>query len=645
MNLARRWPRRIVAAVAIAAIAILMAARPASAHATLLFTTPAIDGTVPTAPRSVSLVFNEPVSLTATPLRVQDGAGRMVRLGRARLAKRHHEVVAVVTTPIRPGVYTVRWSALSSDGDIVGGEFRFGVGAAGKSLTNASGTTFTAGFGWTAVLRWLLFAGLALSLGSLVGVVLVRRRAERAGLTVPRPRALTATLIAFVAAVGLAAVVAGDGSPVRGATRPAALLNSAPGLLAVVEAAAFGLAGIALWRRRRRWAGSLFVVVGIAEGLRAHPQAAVPGSGALTLTVHVLAVAVWVGALVYVLRTAVAWRRDRQSVRAVFRRYARMAAWAFAVVVVTGTVNALLVTPLSAVTSTTYGRVLLVKLGLVAVVAAAALASRLRLRGRPDPGWVPRFEAGALLAVLAVTATLTVVAPPTRADAPLPFPPPPTGPALAVGDRAGTVGVVAAASAEQLVIHLSAPAPTGRPDARYRLTGNLALPNGTTRALSLRGCGYGCYLATARWGRGANTVTLRVAATGWPGGTVSLLVGWPIRPAPAGLVGRIAAAMRRAGQLTVYERVTSDTTQGTGIQRRIRLSGRRFLAGEPYSTGAAPTAALVARSRDTTTVALGYPGAGLAVLLTVDDQDRIVRETFTGPNHLIHRSLVYPEAD
>lgn len=42
---------------------------------------------------------------------------------------------------------------------------------------------------------------------------------------------------------------------------------------------------------------------------------------------------------------------------------------------------------------------------------------------------------------------------------------------------------------------------------------------------------------------------------------------------------------------------------------------------------------------------LGFPGERLALELTLDDQDRVVRESLVAPNHRIHRTFTYPEPE
>lgn len=70
-------------------------AGPASAHATLLFATPAADGSVPDTPDRLALVFNEPVSTAGTPVRLTGTEGQRITVGSAELPRGR------TVTPIR----------------------------------------------------------------------------------------------------------------------------------------------------------------------------------------------------------------------------------------------------------------------------------------------------------------------------------------------------------------------------------------------------------------------------------------------------------------------------------------------------------------------------------------------------------------
>jgi len=305
--------------------------------------------------------------------------------------------------------------------------------------------------------------------------------------------------------------------------------------------------------------------------------------------VHLLAAGVWMGALVHVVRAGLAWRGHRAALRYLITGYARWAAWAFALVVVTGTA-ALILVPADALTTTGYGRLRLAKLSLVAVAAGAALTARrwLRRDSLGDTLTATRVEVIALGTVLAVTATL--VSTPTARDSQPVAPPPPDGIVLPLATLAGQVGVAVAANDGQVVVRLTAPKLgdyyQAGPPQPYQLAARLHTTGTRDQDVRLRGCGEGCYVGEVEWAAGDNLLTLAAHAEGWQGGTVTLLVPWPVLDATARLA-RVAAAMRTAGPITVYESVTSDTSTGPGQVVPIRMSGAQFLATEPYSSGQA----------------------------------------------------------
>ncbi len=658
----RRAIRRaagLVGALTVAGIVAIAVAPAAWAHATLLFTSPAADSAVPVSPQAITLTFNQAVTLAGTPVRLAAPGGREIALGPARQSSVRRVVTVPVTSRLPDGVYTVSWQVISSDGDEVGGQFRFAVGPAPASLGSAlAGQPSVPGQWPTAFARWVLFTALAAALGGLAGRGLAMYyRGRRDPVPLPPPWALPASLIGAAACAGLAVLILGGGNLAAGAGSFSVprLLASGPGVITGVEFASFAAAAALLRLRRPAWAVVPLLAVVAAEGLRAHPESVVPGGGAVLIWVHLLAAALWAGMLFYVVRAAIAWRADPGAVRGLIRLYARAAAWLFAVVVITGLVSALvLVRPLGDLLTTGYGRVLLIKAAVVAVAAALALAGRLWLRHRPQPGAGPamatRAESGTLAGVLAVAALLSTLAAPALASSggALPFPPPASGPVVPLGGRAGEVGIYGTASAGQIVVHLSSPEVNGAPETQFTATMRLAGPHRNASTLPARGCGQGCFVAAARWQRGDNLLTIKATASGWTGGTASLAVPWP--PAPGGpLLRRALAAIRRVPAMTVYEQVTSDTALGPGATHSITVSGRQFLAQEPYAGGVAPVADLVTGSGGRRLLLLGFPDAGIWAELTLGAphapysyaSELPAHEILTDPDHLTSRGFSY----
>ena len=402
---------RLAAIVAAAGILLAVAAPGASAHATLLFTSPADGTAVPASPTAITLTFNESVSLAGTPVTLAGPGGHRLGLGVPRLSQGHNVLTVAVTGRLPDGVYAMTWQVISSDGDLVDSQFRFAVGPVPAALGSVTAAQPSSPGQWlTAVLRWLLFAGLAVTLGGLAGRALAGWSTGGARGTLtgpdpgppPAPWALRGALLGAAASAGLAVLVLGGGSFTAGLEHFSVprLLSGGVGVITAVELASFAAAAVLARARRPGWAVPPLLAVIVAEGLRAHPESVVPAGGALLTWAHLLAAALWAGMLLYVVRAGLAWRASPAAVHGLVRAYARVAAWLFGLVVATGVIEALLLIPLSDLFSTGYGRVLVIKAALVGSAAALAVAGRLWLRRRPTPGAGParvtRLESGTL---------------------------------------------------------------------------------------------------------------------------------------------------------------------------------------------------------------------------------------------------------
>lgn len=654
--------RSLVVAAIVAIVAVLVGpAAPASAHATLLFTSPAVDGAVPTSPEAIQLIFDQGVVPSGASLRLADDTGRVWRLGEVESGSSDQTLSARVLDTLPAGAYIVSWQATAKDAEVMVGLFRFAVGSiSGLSLAGGGGDVATRGLTATAALRWLLFVGLAMSLGGLIGGTLTSRLGRAATGRTPQPWLRAGALVGASASAGLALILVGGGSMLDGLRMVSleALLASTPGQLALTQVVAFGAAAGLLGIKQRAMAGAVLLLVPVTEGLRAHPQAVNLALGATATAVHVAAASIWIGALIHVVRVGLSWRRQGASTAPLVGSYARMALWLFLAVVVSGSIAGLLLIPIdelgSTLVGTTYGRWLLAKLLLVAVVAVLAVWARIQLRRRPtdpQPARAASWEVTALVCVLGLSGLLTALGPPVQANEPLPFAPPAVGPVVAVGSRAGFIGVGVTASNGQVLVRLTSPDTAlgldEEGEKEFTLVGNVSR-RGEDRAtkLAFRACGAGCFVAPTTWMSGLNTVTLEAVdetdGGSLAGGTTAVNVAWPPRPAP-GQLKRVVAAMRHVGQFTLYEQVTSDTTDGLGIQKRLRLTGRAFLESDPFGSGVAPVATRMARSEDESTLALAYPAEGIYIALTVDRTGRIIREQLAGPKHLVSRTFVYPD--
>ena len=663
-----RSSRTLVLGLLSALLWLALPAPAASAHAYLLGSTPPDGYAISNSPTTLTLDFDQPVTIAAAPLSLTDQAGKPDPVGPATLSVGGRRLSAPVPVRLGDGSYRLHWQVTADDGDVVSGTITFTIGTGAIVPAGSSDSAIEP----PAVLmgRWALFIGLALALGGLAGDRLTRRvlrEVDSDGAARPRPLIEVGAGLGAAAAIVIAITQFG--------LHPGRLMQPGAGLVLGVEILAFAAAA-GLNRRTqdlvpRVGAGLALLAVVAAEGLRAHPHEDSPILGTALTIAHLLAAGVWIGALVHVLRVAHRWRDRVGWIRLLVHDYARLALILVVVVVATGTAEALVVLPtISSLITTSYGLVLLAKITLVALVLGVAALARRRLRrsvraagGRPLDRAV-RLEAAGLVAVLAATAVLVSVPPAGPANTDLAAPSPPVGPVVAVGTLAGQITVNASASAGQLVIRMSSPdrndfgadttdhtpndspvdhgAGSGaddEPPENYHVSALLAVPGAPSAALTLRGCGPGCFTSPVTWQPGTNQLRLSVAAPPWSGGTATMDIPWPPRSDPT-VLPAVLAAMRDVTHMTVHQAVTSNYTGDPGVETALPFNGANYLSTEPYGTGGGVAVILASRPEESE-IGLGYPG-GIAIRLSVGPDHRILREEETTPNHLITSTFEYP---
>ena len=118
------------------ALAVTVTPGAASAHASLVSSTPKEGGTVKKPLREVTLRFNEDIQAKFATVAVTDADGEKISAGDPEVHG------AVVTQPVRavrePGKYTVGYRVVSADGHPVSGSYSFTVAAGAVAPTAAT---------------------------------------------------------------------------------------------------------------------------------------------------------------------------------------------------------------------------------------------------------------------------------------------------------------------------------------------------------------------------------------------------------------------------------------------------------------------------------------------------------------------------
>jgi len=427
----RSHPPIALAGVVLAAFALgllaIATASPAAAHAVLQSTTPVDRAALDAAPSEVTLVFSESVSAPLGAVRAFDGDG--ARVDEGDLAIADGTLRLGLRGGLGDGAYVVTYRVISQDAHPISGAFTFTVGDAAAAtddtvaglLGSEDDTTWDVVGG---IARALAYGGSLLAAGLGAFLVLVHDGGAEAD-RLRRWLVASAAVggVGIVAAVPISAArITGLGIDAIGREGVAReVLEDGVGVSTAVVAIGLALLLIGTGRRVLTLIGAASATSGFAlsgHTVTAEPRWPVTVSDA----VHAMAAAVWLGGLVGLVAVLRARRGEAAATAApVVGRFSSLAAGALLVVAACGVfVGWREVRTLDALTSTSYGQLLMAKVAVVAAVAAIGGWNRVRLVAAMTSA--PRkaaarlhravqVESVALLGAVALTAVLVNVTP------------------------------------------------------------------------------------------------------------------------------------------------------------------------------------------------------------------------------------------
>ena len=434
-----RIARQLVATLAILVGVLALGTTAASAHATLESSSPADGQSVLTSPSEIRITFSEAVTTISGGLSVLDADGKTVDVGNSEVVG-GRTLVAPISETLSDGTYVATYRVLSADGHPVSGSILFGVG--NGALDRSAQPSSTGDRLWEiigGISRFIMYLAALVAAGVAFFLAFIHDHAEDRWRIVPFVR--IGSILALLSAIGIvmsqAALLTGKGAgAVTDSTVLRDVLNQNLGwslALLMIGLAAVHLStdipkkvvsqSLALY-------GGLAVTVSFA--VWGHATELSPTAISLAAdAIHATAAALWLGGLVGLVMVLSV--RTPETVRAtagIIGRFSRMAFWSVIALTLAGLTLTITGSgaSLNSILTTTWGQLVLAKIGLtLIVVLIAAWNRRTLVPSLTSPTentdelavrWATllrtiRAEAVLLVAVVALTA-IVVNVPPAR---------------------------------------------------------------------------------------------------------------------------------------------------------------------------------------------------------------------------------------
>ena len=434
-----RIARQLVATLAILVGVLALGTTAASAHATLESSSPADGQSVLTSPSEIRITFSETVTTISGGLSVLNADGKTVDTGNSEIVG-GRTLVAPISETLSDGTYVATYRVLSADGHPVSGSLLFAVGAGAldrSAQPSSSGDRLWEIIG--GISRFIMYLAALVAAGVAFFLAFIHDHAEDRWRIVPFVR--IGSILALLSAIGIvmsqAALLTGKGAgAITDSTVLRDVLNQNLGWsLALLM---IGLAAVHLSTDipKKVVSQSLAVYGGLAVTVSfavwGHATELSPTAISLAAdAIHATAAALWLGGLVGLVMVLSV--RTPETVRAtagIIGRFSRMAFWSVIALTIAGLTLTITGSDasLNSILTTTWGQLVLAKIGLtLIVVLIAAWNRRTLVPSLTSPTentdelavrWATllrtiRAEAVLLVAVVALTA-IVVNVPPAR---------------------------------------------------------------------------------------------------------------------------------------------------------------------------------------------------------------------------------------
>ncbi len=434
-----RSTRQLVAALAILVGVLALGTTAASAHATLESSSPADGQSVLTSPSEIRITFSEAVTTISGGLSVLDADGKTVDTGNSEIVD-GRTLVAPISESLSDGTYVATYRVLSADGHPVSGSLLFGVGEGAldrSALPSSTGDRLWEIIG--GISRFIIYLAALVAAGVAFFLAFIHDRAEDRWRIVPFVR--IGSILALFSAIGIvmsqAALLTGKGA---GAVTDSEVLRDVlnQNLGWSLALLMIGLAAVHLSTdipkkvvsQSLALSGGLAITVSFA--VWGHATELSPTAISLAANaIHATAAALWLGGLVgLVMVLSLRAPETVGSTAGIIGRFSLMAFWSVIALTIAGLTLTITGSDasLNSILTTTWGQLILAKIGLTLIVVLIAAWNRRKLvpsltsptenTSELAVRWATllrtiRAEAVLLVAVIALTA-IVVNVPPAR---------------------------------------------------------------------------------------------------------------------------------------------------------------------------------------------------------------------------------------
>ena len=434
-----RSTRQLVAALAILVGVLALGTTAASAHATLESSSPADGQSVLTSPSEIRITFSEAVTTISGGLSVLDADGKTIDTGNSEIVD-GRTLVAPISESLSDGTYVATYRVLSADGHPVSGSLLFGVGEGAldrSALPSSNGDRLWEIIG--GISRFIIYLAALVAAGVAFFLAFIHDRAEDRWRIVPFVR--IGSILALFSAIGIvmsqAALLTGKGAgAVTDSTVFRDVLNQNLGwslaLLMIGLAAVHLSTDIAKKVVSQSLALSGGLAVTVSFAVWGHATELSPTAISLAANaIHATAAALWLGGLVgLVMVLSLRAPETVRSTAGIIGRFSLVAFWSVIALTIAGLTLTITGSDasLNSILTTTWGQLILAKIGLTLIVVLIAAWNRRKLvpslitptedTSELAVRWATllrtiRAEAVLLVAVIALTA-IVVNVPPAR---------------------------------------------------------------------------------------------------------------------------------------------------------------------------------------------------------------------------------------